>query len=239
MIFDDSFFLLSDDDDQENKDTDWASVDDDNAENSVESDNATSEFDSASEDSAPAASESSNRGRWTGGMLDEFADGPFSSDSNSSVDESYTNTVSDSDYAIESDLVMPSIKPTKAEDAKPTILVIDDDFATLDLMKIYFARGYDYVSFSGPREAIFYLNEHIVDLIFLDCYIHTIKAARVVDIIHSYKEFANVPIIYLCDDYEYGAISRKLPNGVSGVVQRPVSRKSVQEVLDRHLPKQS
>lgn len=140
----------------------------------------------------------------------------------------------DYDYVIESDIVMPSIKPQRSEATTPLVLVIDDDFNTLDLMKIYFARGYEYVSFSGPREAIFFLNERIPDLIFLDCYIHTIKAARVVDIIHSYKELEDVPIIYLCEDYEYGAIYSKLPAGVKGLVKRPVSRKDIQSILDKY-----
>ena len=147
----------------------------------------------------------------------------------------YSNTTGN--YFIESDIIIPKINPTRAEASAPLILVIDDDFETLDLLKIYFARGYEYVPFSGPREAIFYLNEHIPNLIFLDCYIHTIKAARVVDIIRSYSDLKNVPIIYLCEDYERGAIESKLPEGVSGVLQRPISRGDLQNVLDKFFPK--
>lgn len=147
----------------------------------------------------------------------------------------YSNTTGN--YFIESDIIIPKIQPAKAESSTPLILVIDDDFETLDLLKIYFARGYEYVPFSGPREAIFYLNEHIPNLILLDCYIHTIKAARVVDIIRSYSDLKEVPIIYLCDDYERGAIESKLPEGVSGVLQRPVSRGDLQAILDKFFPK--
>lgn len=241
MIFDDSFFLLSDDDDEENKDAEWTSTDD--TKDKTSNDDSESLTEESDEVTKPA--ETSTRGRWTGGGFADFTgdlfDTPSSEDdsiSDSSSDRMFSDN-SDLDYAIETDLVMPTIKPVKAVDAKPTILAIDDDFSTLDLMKIYFSRDYDYVSFSGPREAIFYLNEHVVDLIFLDCYIHTIKAARVVDIIHSYKELANVPIVYLCDDYEYGAIYSKLPNGVNALIQRPVSRKSIQDIIDRFLPKKN
>lgn len=256
MVFDDSFFQLTggkDIDgnntgkktDKKDKDSnlfgDWLSLDDDDTETG----------ESASSDSSVEAS-SSNMNPFA--SPDDNVSLDFSSTEEDTPKESSSSLVipeltppgekwsseygnPDQDYVIESDLVVPTIKPIKKEESKPCILVIDDDFDTLDLLKIYFARGYEYVSFSGPREAIFYLNEHIPDLILLDCYIHTIKAARVVDIIHSYKEIQEVPIYYLCEEYERGAIETKLPDGVAGIIERPVSRKSIQEMLDTVFPK--
>lgn len=143
------------------------------------------------------------------------------------------------DYVIESDLVVPTIKRVKVERERPVVLVIDDDFDMLDLLKIYLMRDYEYKPFSGPKEAIFYLNENVPDLIFIDCYIHSIKAARVVDIIHSYKEIAEVPIYYICEEYERGAIERKLPEGVNGIIERPIARGKLQEILDVVFPEKS
>ena len=143
------------------------------------------------------------------------------------------------DYVIESDLVVPTIKRQKVKREKPIVLVIDDDFDMLDLLKIYLMRDYEYKPFSGPKEAIFYLNENVPDLIFIDCYIHSIKAARVVDIIHSYKEIADIPIYYICEEYERGAIERKLPEGVKGIIERPIARGKLQEILDVVFPEKS
>jgi len=141
------------------------------------------------------------------------------------------------DYVIESDLKVPEIHPTKNEDQNPCIVVIDDDFDTLDLLKIYLSRGFEYVSFSGPREAIFYFNGHLPDLIILDSGIHTIKAPKVIDIIRSYKYLENVPIIYTCDESEKAFVMQDLPEQVSGVITRPVSRANLQYILDKFLQK--
>lgn len=130
------------------------------------------------------------------------------------------------------DLVYPTIKPQKTEDGMKTILVVDDDFATLDLMKIYLQREYTYVSFDNPKDAIFWLNTHVPDLIFLDCYLTMISTRRVIEIIKTYKELADIPIYYLSEPDELGAVSGKLPEGVLGVIPRPVGRGDLQGVLN-------
>lgn len=233
MIFDDSFFQLTGNDDDlddvslDGSDIQWSEDENsENAENNENKENIDSTENGKNADSEIAAPTP---------MID-FDPLDLSGNPGEKWSSEYGNP--DFDYVIESDIVMPKIKPVKNETSVPLVMVIDDDFDTLDLMKIYFARGYEYVSFSGPREAIFYLNEHVPDLIFLDCYIHTIKAARVVEIIHLYKELADVPIIYLCEDYEYGAIYSKIPKGVNGLIKRPVSRRDIQAILDKYIKKE-
>lgn len=142
------------------------------------------------------------------------------------------------DYVIESDIIVPNIAPVKEENSIPLVVAIDDDFDTLDLLKIYFARGYEFVPFHGPREAIFYLNEHIPSLILLDSNIHTIKAPKVIDIIRSYKQLAEVPIIFTCDESEKNHVMESLPEQVAGVLSRPISRGNLQYILDKFITKQ-
>lgn len=141
----------------------------------------------------------------------------------------------DQDYVIESDIVVPCISAKKEE--IPSIVVIDDDFDTLDLLKIYLARGYEYSPFHGPREAIFYLNEHIPDLILLDSNIHTIKATKVIEIIRSYKDLKDTPIVYTCDESEKQFVMENLPEEVCGLISRPVSRGNLQYILDKFVLK--
>lgn len=134
------------------------------------------------------------------------------------------------------ELVMPDSKPKKETRLKPMIVVIDDDFTTLDLMKIYLQREYSFVSYDNPREAIFFLNKTVPDLIFLDCYISLIKAQRLIEIIRSYPEFGNVPIYLLAEPDEKGPMEAKLPQlaylNISGIITRPVARGELQTVLD-------
>ena len=66
-------------------------------------------------------------------------------------------------------IVTPKLGPKKSS-ARPIIVVIDDDYATLDLLKIYLQRDYECATFSNPKEAIFYLNSNIPDAIYIDCY---------------------------------------------------------------------
>ena len=139
-----------------------------------------------------------------------------------------------------SDLKIPRTKPSKTKGASPQIVVIDDDFSTLDLMKIYLQRTYDFQPFDNAREAIFYLNKHVPDLIFLDCYVSIIPAKKMVEIIRSYKEYADVPIYLLAEADEIGAIEAKIEKqdfpDVQGILTRPVARGELQVVLDTVFP---
>lgn len=134
------------------------------------------------------------------------------------------------------EMIVPPTKPVKSNSEKPLVVLIDDDFPTIDLMKIYLQRGYEYMAFDNPREAIFFLNKRVPDLIFLDCYMSTIKTKRILDIIRSYPEFATVPIYLLAEPDEIGAMTAKVQKegylGISGIITRPVARGELQAILD-------
>ena len=132
-------------------------------------------------------------------------------------------------------MVSPDIKPKKAETDRHTIVIIDDDFSTLDLMKIYLQRDYDVEIFDNPKNAIFFLNTRVPDIIFMDCYLNVMSTRRVLDIIKSYRELADVPIVYLAEPSEKAAIESKLPEGVSNIIPRPVSRADLQKMLDEYI----
>ncbi|MBO4903454.1 MAG: response regulator [Lachnospiraceae bacterium] len=134
------------------------------------------------------------------------------------------------------EMIFPKAKPVKPESGRPLIVVIDDDFSTLDLMKIYVQREYDYKAFDNAREAIFYLNKTVPDLIFMDCYMSIVRPKKMVEIIRSYAEFKNVPIYFLAEPDEKGPMEIKIEKegyeGVSGILTRPVARGELQTVLD-------
>ena len=146
-----------------------------------------------------------------------------------------SNSTAEEKCAVD-DLVMPKTKPVKVKTDRPQIVVIDDDFSNIDLMKIYLQRGYDCTFFDNAREAIFYLNKSIPDLIFLDCYMSVIRAKRMVEIIKSYPEYQNVPIYFLAEEDEKGPMESKLKSGdyegVEGLLTRPVARGALQDILD-------
>ncbi len=89
--------------------------------------------------------------------------------------------------------------------------------------------------FDNPKNAIFYLNGVVPDLIFIDCYLNVMSTKRVLDIIRTYKELADVPIVYLAEPSEQAAIESKLPDGVLDIISRPVSRVDLQRMLDTYI----
>lgn len=180
---------------------------------------------------------------------DDSSDGGFISfqgdvfGSSSSVESTSFYSSNDVNVAeVMDDMIMPSTKPRRVESERPLIVLIDDDFSTIDLMKIYLQRDYDYKAFDNPKEAIFYLNKCVPDLIFLDCYISIIKSKKVLEIIKSYPEYENVPVFFLVEPDELGAINAKIVNeginGIEGVLTRPVRRGDLQAVLDKVFPKE-
>lgn len=132
-------------------------------------------------------------------------------------------------------MVVPDIKPKKSGTGRRNIVVIDDDFSTLDLMKIYLQRDYDVETFDNPKNAIFYLNGTVPDLIFVDCYLDVMSTRRTLEIIRTYKELANTPIVYLAEPSEQAAIESKLPEGVKDIISRPVKRADLQRMLDTYI----
>ena len=141
----------------------------------------------------------------------------------------------DSEMFQSDDVVVPDFKPRKEKREKKLIIVIDDDFSTLDLMKIYLQRDYECKMFDDPKNAIFFLNSCVPDLIFVDCYLNTMKTKKVADIIRTYKELNKVPIIYLAEPSGESAISGKLPEGVLDIISRPVKRGDLQNILDKYI----
>ncbi len=141
----------------------------------------------------------------------------------------------DSSMFVTDMMLKPDIKPKRGETGRKNVVVIDDDFSTLDLMKIYLQRDYDVQVFDNPKSAIFYLNGVVPDLIFLDCYLYAMPPKKVLEIIRAYKELADVPIVYLAEPSEQAAIENKLPEAVVDIISRPVSRADLQRMLDSYI----
>ncbi len=138
----------------------------------------------------------------------------------------------ESEVAIEDTRIIPKVEHTVYKE-KPLVVVIDDDFTVLDIMKIYLARDYTYVGFTNPKDAIFYMNENIPSLVLLDSYMSMISTKKLVPIIRSYEYMKEVPIYYICEESEKAAVKKKLSDDISGIITRPVARGDLQKVLDK------
>lgn len=130
-------------------------------------------------------------------------------------------------------LETPDIRPVRSESGKPTVVVIDDDYQTLDIMKIYLARDYECAAFSDPKEAVFYMNTHLPDIIFIDSYMTVMSAGKIISIIRLYKEMRNVPIYFMVYEEEKGVFEAKKDLDVEGIITRPIARGELQKILDK------
>ena len=132
-------------------------------------------------------------------------------------------------------MLVPDVNPKRKATGRKNIVIIDDDFSTLDLMKIYLQRDYDVEVFDNPKNAIFYLNGTIPDLIFIDCYLSVMSTKKVLEIIKTYKELQDTKIVYLAEPSEQAAIEHKLPERVLDIISRPIKRADLQRILDEYL----
>ena len=129
-------------------------------------------------------------------------------------------------------IVTPDLGPKKAVGGKPVVVVIDDDYSTLDLVKIYLQRDYDCHTFSNPKDAIFFVNQVLPSVIFIDCYMTILKTQQILDIILSYKETKDVPIYYLVNEEEKKVFQSKTNPHIKGCLTRPIARGELQGILD-------
>lgn len=136
-------------------------------------------------------------------------------------------------FSTDDGLEIPDIRPVRNIDGRATIVVIDDDYATLDIMKIYLSRDYECAVFSDPKEAIFYMNTHLPDIIFLDCYMTLMDTKKILSIIRSYKEMEKVPVYFMVYEEEKYVFEHKKDTGAAGLLLRPVARGDLQKILDK------
>ncbi|MCR5233563.1 MAG: response regulator [Lachnospiraceae bacterium] len=136
-------------------------------------------------------------------------------------------------FSADDGLVTPKVSRERSESGKPTIVVVDDDYQALDIMKIYLSRDYECAVFSDPKEAIFYINTHLPDIIFLDSYMTMMSTKRIMSIIRSYKELTRVPIYFMVYEEEKDVFETKPVPDVEGIITRPIARGDLQKILDK------
>ncbi len=168
-------------------------------------------------------------------QLSSLLDGSSSASSHGSGGSSSPYGAEDSTMFTQDNMLVPDVKPKHSTTGRKNIVIIDDDFSTLDLMKIYLQRDYDVEIFDNPKNAIFFLNGTVPDLIFIDCYLNIMSTKRVLEIIKTYKELADTAIVYLAEPSEQAAIENKLPENVVDIISRPIKRADLQRILDTYI----
>jgi CheY-like chemotaxis protein len=93
---------------------------------------------------------------------------------------------------------MPAQRLTAPADPyrQATILVIDDDVPTIDLLSVAFAlEGYDVVSATGGREGLQRLLQHHPDLVVCDVLMPDLDGRAVARSMHAHRAFRDTPLV--------------------------------------------
>ena len=90
------------------------------------------------------------------------------------------------------------------ENARKSILVVDDDSLMLRAMHNWFSLQYNVYMANSGMNAISLLTQHHVDLILLDYEMPVVSGLQVLEMLRSEPATANIPVIYLTakDDRE-------------------------------------
>jgi DNA-binding response OmpR family regulator len=106
--------------------------------------------------------------------------------------------------------------------AIPKIMVIDDDYELLKLIKMLMRRiGAEAETFFDGQEALHYLETHIPDLMILDLMLPDIDGFEILTQVRGQAKFDRMPILILSAKADPISIRHGLENGADSYVTKP------------------
>jgi DNA-binding response OmpR family regulator len=123
-------------------------------------------------------------------------------------------------------------------EAKPKLLIIEDDLDLADMLTAYFrVEGYEVVTANQGEEGIHAYKTAHPDLIILDVRLSDIDGVEVANRLRGVQKAADIPIIFMTDKLELIDDLKGLELGVDGYITKPFDvqdlRLRVRNVLRR------
>jgi PleD family two-component response regulator len=107
-------------------------------------------------------------------------------------------------------------------DAKPTLLIVEDDLDVADMLEKYFhAQGFNVRAIETGEEAVYTALTSVPDLIILDIRLPDIDGYQVAQNLRSNQRTQNIPIIFLTERRERASRLRGLENGADDYITKP------------------
>lgn len=128
-------------------------------------------------------------------------------------------------------------KRKKLNGEKRSILVVDDDEVTRDIMKSYLQKLYKVTSVSSGALAMEYLSKQSVDLVLLDYMMPDMDGPSVFRQIRSEFPLLHVPIIFLTGVSDKDLVIRGLSLHPKDYLLKPVSRTALLERVGKVMRK--
>lgn len=119
---------------------------------------------------------------------------------------------------------------------KPTVLVVDDDHAILEMMTLLLEKmGYEYVTVDDGIRALAIVKEKSPDIILLDVMMTPINGWEFLARLRGDLGLKEIPVLFFT---AFPFIEEKIDTSVDsrlGLLQKPVSYKELKEALAKYL----
>lgn len=124
--------------------------------------------------------------------------------------------------------------------AKKKIMIIDDEQALCDLLKLNLEStgNYEVITATDPREGLVMVRKHIPDVVILDLMMPFIEGSQVAERIMENPKTKNIPIIFLTALAEKSQVESNM-GVIAGreFIAKPVTTKELIERIEAVLSK--
>jgi DNA-binding NtrC family response regulator len=114
------------------------------------------------------------------------------------------------------------------------ILVIDDDLAILEVIKIILEeKGYKVTTISDSTTVEKYIVGHAPDMIFVDFWMAGLNGRKIVGIVKDNYKTQHVPVIMISANHDVKKISEEIR--ADGFLAKPFDISDLTTIVDKHI----
>ncbi len=118
------------------------------------------------------------------------------------------------------------------KEKKNKIIVIDDDYLTLDWLKIILEDfGYNVSTFNNPKKFYENRDQLSADLILLDILMPELPGDKLYKKLKKDERFKNVPVVLISSIIDVDKIAKKFK--ADGFLQKPLSIEQLEETVKK------
>ena len=109
------------------------------------------------------------------------------------------------------------------------VLIVDDDQQALDTMRLYLEDIANVATVAGGWQAVEYVQQHPVDVIFLDINMPILDGYKTLEKFRNLKECINVPVVFVTGHQDKYTVLNSIAMGSDGYLVKPVSKEVLQQ----------
>ncbi len=117
------------------------------------------------------------------------------------------------------------------EYGRPKVLLVDDDEQDLEIMSLYLRDVADVATVNSGRQAMEYVQQYPVDVIFLDVNMPIMNGFKTLEQFHKMKECINVPVVFVTELSGKSAVMSSIFLGSDGYLVKPVDKNTLRQKL--------